>query len=70
MRSVHEVRSFLEYEVFHARVGELLSRLAEQGTTRVVVLSQQAVPLTVNAETEGFSAEQIAPFIYLLTVNN
>ena len=51
-------------------IQKILSRLAEQGTTEVAVLSQQTVPLNVNSEIDDFSAEQIAPFIYLLTANN
>ena len=48
----------------------ILSRLDEQGTRQVGILSQQAVPLNVSSEIDDFSAKQIAPFIYLLTANN
>lgn len=53
-----------------AEIQTMLSRLEEQGVTQVAILSQQAVPLNVSSEIDNFTAEEIAPFIYLLTANN
>lgn len=53
-----------------ADIAALLPRLAEQGSTRLIVFSQQTTPLTISHKIEGFSAEQIAPFTYLLTATH